>query len=77
MGVLIVIFSFSLREIKESLQTLLIEANTMKMKLELLNDRCEILMEYSTYSPVRDDTVKLQATYTNVLANLQVSFTYN
>ena len=58
---------------KDSLQVLLSEANSMKMKFELLNDRCENLMDYTTYDPVRNNTVTLQTNYTNMLTNLQVA----
>lgn len=60
-------------QIKKSLQELLEEANAKKVHLEVLNDRCEVLMDYSAHTPVRDMTVQLQAAYTNALTNLQVS----
>ncbi|KAK3865215.1 hypothetical protein Pcinc_029165 [Petrolisthes cinctipes] len=50
---------------------LLVEANTKKVHLEILNDRCEVLMDYSAHTPVRDMTVHLQSLYANVLTNLQ------
>lgn len=62
-------------QIKKSLQVLLEEANAKKVHLEVLNDRCEVLMDYSAHTPVRDMTVQLQAAYTNALTNLQVSVT--
>jgi len=40
--------------------------------MEELNDRCEVLMELSACSWVRDSTVQLQATYTNLLTTVQV-----
>lgn len=63
---------FSSLQIKKSLQALLEEANNKKVHLEVLNDRCEVLMDYSAHTPIRDMTVQLQASYTNALTNLQV-----
>jgi len=54
------------------LQTLLEEAVYQKVVMEELNDRCEVLMELSACSWVRDSTVQLQATYTNLLTTVQV-----
>jgi len=54
------------------LQTLLEEAVHQKVVMEELNDRCEVLMELSACSWVRDSTVQLQATYTNLLTTVQV-----
>lgn len=65
-------WSISLLQIKKSLQELLVEANSKKVHLEILNDRCEVLMDYSAHTPVRDMTVQLQSLYANVLTNLQV-----
>ncbi|KAB7507506.1 Nesprin-1 [Armadillidium nasatum] len=50
---------------------LLEEVNGKKMELELVNDRCEILMEYSAYAPIRDQAVQLQAKYSSIIATLQ------
>ncbi len=50
---------------------LLKEAESQKAWLEDLNDRCEILMELSTCSRVREETVQLQAGYTAVVGNVQ------
>lgn len=50
---------------------LLKEAESQKAWLEDLNDRCEILMEHSTCSRVREETVQLQAGYTAVVGNVQ------
>lgn len=50
---------------------LLKEAESQKAWMEDVNDRCEILMELSTCSRVREETVQLQAAYTAVLGNVQ------
>lgn len=49
-------------------------ANKQKYDIENLNDKCEVLMEYSACSPVRDRTVSVQATFTNLYTTLQVEF---
>ena len=51
---------------------LLSDAQKHKSMMEDLNDRCEILMELSTCSRVREDTVQLQAAYTTVVGQLHV-----
>ena len=50
---------------------LLAEAQQQKATMEDLNDRCEILMELSACSQVREETVQLQAGYTSVVGSLQ------
>ena len=50
---------------------LLKEGESQKSWLEDLNDRCEILMELSTCSRVREETVQLQAGFTAVMGNVQ------
>lgn len=50
---------------------LLKEAESQKAWMEDLNDRCEILIDLSTCSRVREETVQLQAGYTSVLGNVQ------
>lgn len=50
---------------------LLKEGESQKSWLEDLNDRCEILMELSTCSRVREETVQLQAGFTTVMGNVQ------
>lgn len=42
-----------------------------KISIEELSDRCEILMEFSAYAPVRDDTLSMQNAYTSLLTNIQ------
>ncbi len=55
----------------ERRRELLREANKQKYEVEALNDKCEILMEYSAYAPVRDKAVSAQASYTNLYTTLQ------
>jgi len=50
---------------------LLKDAESQKAWMEDLNDRCEMLMELSTCSRVREETVQLQASYTAILGNVQ------
>ncbi|XP_059468655.1 muscle-specific protein 300 kDa isoform X2 [Neocloeon triangulifer] len=50
---------------------LLKEANQHKMQMEELNDRCELLVELSACERIRDQTVHLQGTYTNIVTLLQ------
>ncbi|XP_063222936.1 muscle-specific protein 300 kDa isoform X4 [Bacillus rossius redtenbacheri] len=52
-------------------RALLQEAGQQKAVMEELNDRCESLMEQSACSWVRDQTVQLQASYSNLLTALQ------
>lgn len=40
--------------------------------MEELNDRCELLVELSACERIRDQTVQLQGTYTNIVTLLQV-----
>jgi nesprin-1 len=42
------------------------------MQMEELNDRCELLVELSACERIRDQTVQLQGTYTNIVTLLQV-----
>jgi hypothetical protein len=44
-----------------------------KWSIEDLSDKCETLMEYSAQNFIRDETVQLQAQYTQLLSRLQVS----
>ncbi|XP_071454288.1 muscle-specific protein 300 kDa-like [Hetaerina americana] len=52
-------------------RALLLEALQHKPLMEELNDRCEILMELSACSWVRDQSVQLQGSYTNLLTTVQ------
>nr|CAD7429520.1 unnamed protein product [Timema monikensis] len=52
-------------------RALLQEAVQQKVLMEELSDRCESLMELSACSWVRDQTVQLQGTYTNLLTTVQ------
>ena len=42
-----------------------------KWSVEDLSDKCETLMEYSAQNYIRDETVQLQAQYTQLLSRLQ------
>ena len=42
-----------------------------KYDMESLNDKCEILMEYSFLPAVRDRTVKIQTSFTNLYTQMQ------
>ena len=55
----------------ERRRELLKEANKQKYEMESLHDKCEILMELSGYSPVRDQTVNIQAMYSSLYTTLQ------
>lgn len=52
-------------------QTLLAEVVAERDSVEELNDICEILMEHSGCSKVRDETVETQANYTKLLTSVQ------
>lgn len=58
----------------EKLKKLLKEANTQRYEMENLNDKCEVLMEYSACSQVRDLTVNAQAAYSNLYTTVQAMF---
>ena len=58
----------------EKLKKLLKEANTQRYEMETLNDKCEVLMEYSACSHVRDLTVNAQAAYSNLYTTVQAMF---
>lgn len=53
------------------MQKLLEEVVAEKDNVEDLNDACELLMEHSACSRVRDQTVDTQANYTKLLTNAQ------
>jgi hypothetical protein len=53
-------------------QGLLEEATQKKALMESLCERCETLMVYCAYRPVRDQTLGLQTRHCSVLAQLQV-----
>lgn len=55
----------------KSPQTLLSEVVAERDSVEELNDICEILMEHSGCSKVRDETVETQANYTKLLTSVQ------
>ncbi|XP_066158002.1 muscle-specific protein 300 kDa isoform X10 [Euwallacea fornicatus] len=55
----------------ERCKALLAEIESLKPNLETLSDSCEILMELSAVNWVRDKTVQLQSTYTNLLTDAQ------
>jgi hypothetical protein len=46
------------------------------MQMEELTDRCELLVELSACERIRDQTVQLQGTYTNIVTLLQVLIFY-
>ena len=46
-----------------------------KYDMESMNDKCEILMEYSYMSEVRERTVSLQSAFTNLYTNMQTNIT--
>lgn len=48
-----------------------------KDNVEELNDACELLMEHSACSRVRDQTVDTQANYTKLLTSAQGRFKWN
>ena len=50
---------------------LLSEAQKQKYEMESMTDKCEILMEYCSRPDIRDQTVNVQATYTNLFTTLQ------
>lgn len=52
-------------------QTLLAEVVEERDSVEELNDICEVLMELSGCSKVRDETVETQANYTKLLTSVQ------
>lgn len=39
--------------------------------IEELSDRCEALVDLSAHTPVRDETLTVQTTYTNLLTTVQ------
>lgn len=47
------------------------EVSNQKVSVEELADRCETLMELSAYTPVRDETLNVQTTYTTLLTTTQ------
>ena len=47
------------------------EANKQKYEMEGLNEKCEVLMEHSACSHVRDHAVNAQAAYANLYATVQ------
>jgi nesprin-1 len=47
------------------------------MQMEELTDRCELLVELSACERIRDQTVQLQGTYTNIVTLLQVLIIYS
>lgn len=47
------------------------EVSNQKVSVEELADRCEALMELSAYTPVRDETLNVQTTYTTLLTTTQ------
>ena len=47
------------------------EANKQKYEMEGLNEKCEVLMEHSACSHVRDRAVNAQAAYANLYATVQ------
>lgn len=47
------------------------EVSNQKVSVEELADRCETLMELSAYTPVRDETLTVQTTYTTLLTTAQ------
>ena len=55
----------------DMLKDLLREANTQRYEMENLSDKCEVLMEYSACSHVRDLTVNAQAAYSNLYSTVQ------
>ena len=55
----------------ETLKDLLKEANSQRYEMENLSDKCEVLMEYSACSLVRDLTVNAQAAYSNLYSTVQ------
>ena len=55
----------------ERRREMLREANKQKYDIENLNDKCEVLMEFSACSHVRDRTVNVQAAYTNLYTTVQ------
>ena len=59
-------------QLKTSLQCLLDQAANQKTNIEVVGERCEVLMDFSGHSPVRDRTVKLQGEYSNAVSQLQV-----
>jgi nesprin-1 len=55
----------------EKLKNLLKDANTQRYEMENLSDKCEVLMEFSACSHVRDLTVNAQAAYSNLYSTVQ------
>lgn len=53
------------------MQKLLNEIVAERDSVEELNDKCEVLMEHSACSRVRDQTVETQANYTKLLTSVQ------
>lgn len=55
----------------ERCQSLLEEAVSNQVGIEALADRCETLVDLSACGRVRDETLKLQTTYTGLLTTIQ------
>lgn len=55
----------------EQYKTWLQEIINQNMSIEELTDRCELLMELSACNWVRDDTLKIQSSYTTLLTTTQ------
>ena len=55
----------------ENKRAILKEAIKQKYEMEGMNDKCEILMEFSYLPEVRDRTVKIQTEFTNQFSTIQ------
>lgn len=55
----------------EPVQQLLADILAERDSVEDLNDVCEVLMEHSACTRVRDQTVETQANYTKLLTSVQ------
>ena len=58
----------------EKLKDLLKQANAQRYEMENLNDKCEVLMDFSACCHVRDLTVNAQAAYSNLYTTVQGMF---
>merc|ERR550532_1991591 len=61
----------------EMQRSLFKEMVKQKYDMESMNDKCEVLMEYSYLSEVRERTVCVQSAFTNLYTTMQTQMTKN
>ena len=61
----------------EMQRSLFKEMVKQKYDMESMNDKCEVLMEYSYLSEVRERTVSMQSAFTNLYTTMQTQMTKN